>query len=76
MATTTTLDCRRLLCPMPVIRVQDKVATLAPEALKARLAKAYERMAQAGAHYVVDGILDCPRIVDEIDDRLKRGERP
>ena len=25
-----TLDCRRLLCPMPVIRMQDKVATLAP----------------------------------------------
>ena len=25
-----TLDCRRLLCPMPVIRVQDRVATLLP----------------------------------------------
>jgi TusA-related sulfurtransferase len=25
-----TLDCRRLLCPMPVIRVQDKVETLEP----------------------------------------------
>jgi len=25
-----TLDCQRLLCPMPVIRVQDRVATLAP----------------------------------------------
>lgn len=24
------IDCRRLLCPMPVIRVQDKVAELAP----------------------------------------------
>ncbi len=24
------LDCRRLLCPMPVIRVQDKVAELQP----------------------------------------------
>jgi len=26
----TTLDCRRLLCPMPVIRVQDRIATLQP----------------------------------------------
>jgi tRNA 2-thiouridine synthesizing protein A len=26
----TELDCRRLLCPMPVIRVQDKVAELQP----------------------------------------------
>ncbi len=24
------LDCQRLLCPMPVIRVQDRVATMAP----------------------------------------------
>lgn len=24
------LDCRRLLCPMPVIRVQDRVAELSP----------------------------------------------
>ena len=26
--TTHTLDARRILCPMPVIRTQDKVATL------------------------------------------------
>ncbi len=25
-----TLDCRRLLCPMPVIRTQNRVAELAP----------------------------------------------
>ena len=25
-----TLDCRRLLCPLPVIRLQDQVAGLAP----------------------------------------------
>lgn len=25
-----TLDCHRLLCPMPVIRVQDRVATMTP----------------------------------------------
>ena len=24
------LDCRKLLCPLPVIRVQDRVATLVP----------------------------------------------
>jgi len=24
------LDCRRLLCPLPVIRLQDRVETLAP----------------------------------------------
>lgn len=25
-----TIDCQRLLCPMPVIRVQDRVAELSP----------------------------------------------
>ena len=28
--THETLDCRRLLCPMPVIRVQDRIAELQP----------------------------------------------
>ena len=27
---TVLLDCRRLLCPLPVIRVQDRAASLAP----------------------------------------------
>ena len=27
---TFSIDCRRLLCPMPVIRVQDKIETLSP----------------------------------------------
>ena len=30
MSATETLDARGLLCPMPVIRTQDKVKTLAP----------------------------------------------
>ena len=30
MGNRHTLDARRLLCPMPVIRVQEKVASLAP----------------------------------------------
>lgn len=35
--TRDVIDCRRLLCPMPVIRVQDRVALLLPGAeLEAR----------------------------------------
>lgn len=30
MGDNHTLDARRLLCPMPVIRVQDKVSSLSP----------------------------------------------
>jgi phosphonoacetaldehyde hydrolase len=34
------------------------------------------RFAQAGAHYVVDGLGDCPAIIEEINQRLANGERP
>ncbi len=38
--------------------------------------RAYAKLAQAGAHYVVDGIADIPAILDAIDTRLAAGERP
>ncbi|NJD18322.1 MAG: phosphonoacetaldehyde hydrolase [Gemmatimonadetes bacterium] len=53
-----------------------EVAALEPQVLEARLARAYERMQHAGAHYVVDGISDVPPLLDEINARLARGERP
>lgn len=43
---------------------------------EARLRRAYERLSQAGAHYVVDGIGDVPPILDDITTRLRRGEQP
>lgn len=53
-----------------------EIAELAPEELERKLNRAYTRMAQSGAHYVVDSITDCPPIIDEIQQRLARGERP
>jgi phosphonoacetaldehyde hydrolase len=53
-----------------------EISNLAPDDLDARLKRAYTRMAQAGAHYVVDGIWDVPAVLDEIGVRLRRGERP
>ena len=44
--------------------------------LAARIRKAEERLAQAGAHYVIDGIADLPPVIDDINARLARGERP
>jgi phosphonoacetaldehyde hydrolase len=40
------------------------------------LDRAYTRMQQCGAHYVVDGIWDVPAVLDDINARLARGERP
>jgi phosphonoacetaldehyde hydrolase len=55
---------------------EEQIAALDPELLKARLAKAYRRMHQSGAHYVVDGIADVMPLLDDINARLARGERP
>jgi phosphonoacetaldehyde hydrolase len=42
----------------------------------AKLARAYQRMYQAGAHYVVDTIANVPPILDEINTRIAAGDRP
>jgi phosphonoacetaldehyde hydrolase len=55
---------------------EEEIEALDPEFLQRRLDRAYNRMYQTGAHYVVDGIWDVPPILDEIDKRLSRGERP
>lgn len=53
-----------------------EVDALPPGELKIKLDKAYQRLFSAGAHFVVDGIWDIPSILDEVNARLKRGERP
>ncbi len=55
---------------------QEEIAKLSPDDLQARLDRAYERMARAGAHYVIDGIWDAPAVIEQINARLARGERP
>ncbi len=54
----------------------DEYNAIDEETRAAKKARAYTRMAQSGAHYVVDAIDDCPAILDEINTRLSRGERP
>jgi phosphonoacetaldehyde hydrolase len=41
-----------------------------------RRERAYRRMLQSGAHYVVDTIAELMPCIDEIEARLRRGERP
>jgi phosphonoacetaldehyde hydrolase len=38
--------------------------------------RAYRRMLQSGAHYTVDTIADLMPCIDDIETRLRRGERP
>src|SRR2546425_86260 len=55
---------------------EEQINALAPEDREAKLARAYKRMQQTGAHYVVDSIGDVLPLLDEIDARLANGERP
>ena len=43
---------------------------------KIKRERAYRRMLQSGAHYVVDTIADLLPCIDDIEARLRRGERP
>jgi phosphonoacetaldehyde hydrolase len=53
-----------------------EINALDPDILARRLDSAKERMWHSGAHYVVDGIWDVPPILDDINARLARGDRP
>ena len=55
---------------------EEQVNALPANVREAKLARAYQRMAQRGAHYVVDGISDVPPLLDEINRRLASGEKP
>jgi phosphonoacetaldehyde hydrolase len=43
---------------------------------KVRRERAYRRMLQSGAHYVVDTIADLMPCIEDIEARIRRGERP
>jgi phosphonoacetaldehyde hydrolase len=43
---------------------------------RAKRERAYRRMLQSGAHYVVDTIADLMPCIEDIEARLRRGERP
>ena len=54
----------------------EEVNALAPEVLKPLVVKARLELAKMGAHYVVDSIVEVPAVVEDINLRLERGERP
>jgi len=55
---------------------EKEIAALPADRLQARLERAYQRMAAAGAHYVVDTIADVLPVIDRIHERIAAGERP
>jgi phosphonoacetaldehyde hydrolase len=55
---------------------REEVDRLPADELERRMLAAHRRLAQSGAHFVVDGIHDVPRCLDEIERRLAAGEKP
>jgi phosphonoacetaldehyde hydrolase len=53
-----------------------ELAALDPAAATPLIAAARQKLANAGAHYVIDGIDELPTIVAQINDRLAQGEQP
>lgn len=55
---------------------EEEMAALPPGELAARRAAISKQLYQSGAHYVIDGIWELPPVLDDIQSRLGRGERP
>jgi phosphonoacetaldehyde hydrolase len=53
-----------------------QIAALDSETRQEKLDRAYKRMHQTGAHYVVDSIAEVPQVLDAINLQLAAGERP
>jgi phosphonoacetaldehyde hydrolase len=49
---------------------------LSEDERQVRRERAFRRMLQSGAHYVVDTVAELMPCIDEIEARLRRGERP
>lgn len=55
---------------------REELAVLSPAELETRNERAHLHLAEAGAHYVIDGIWDLPHVLDAINDRLADREWP
>ncbi len=53
-----------------------EIAVLPADELRVRLGRAYKRMAETGAHFVVDTVADVLPAIDQIHQQLAAGERP
>jgi len=53
-----------------------ELAALSTEQVKRKVERAADGLAKSGAHYVVESISDVPPAIDEIEQRLKMGDRP
>jgi len=58
------------------INTLDEEATLSEANIAARMAHTRKILEQSGAHYVIDSLVELPGVIDDINARLARGEKP
>jgi len=58
------------------IETLEQAERLPKEEIERRLNKTRDILRKAGAHYVVDSLADLPEVIDDINERLARGEKP
>jgi phosphonoacetaldehyde hydrolase len=54
----------------------EELADLSLDELEMRRERAHLHLADAGAHYVIDGIWSLPQVLEDIEERLDSGEQP
>ena len=54
----------------------DEAAILSEEEIERRVAQTRRMLEQAGAHYVIDSLVELPEVIEDINARLARGEKP
>lgn len=54
----------------------EQVKSLPESELQRRLAQTREILRKAGAHYVIDEFSQLPEVIDDVNERLARGEKP
>ncbi|MFV2001427.1 MAG: phosphonoacetaldehyde hydrolase [Paracoccaceae bacterium] len=58
------------------INTLDEEATLSEADIQGRMAHTRNVLEQAGAHYVIDSMIGLPEVIEDINARLARGEKP
>lgn len=55
---------------------EEQLAAMPADEMSRRLQRAYDILADSGAHYVIDSVADMLPVIDDINRRLADGQRP
>ncbi|MFK5980619.1 MAG: phosphonoacetaldehyde hydrolase [Rhizobiaceae bacterium] len=58
------------------INTLEEADSLSDEEIARRMAHTRDILLKTGAHYVIDSLIDLPQVIEDINARLARGEKP